>query len=108
MVRIRPVNQADQVVKKVSSDTLSVEDRKFRFDSVIDSNAKQVCFRAPCTALATSVTVSFGVWCGGGLGKQRWKREEAGLWVFCISLCVWRLERDLSDKDDVAEIYWLA
>lgn len=43
MVRIRPVNQADQVVKKVSSDTLSVEDRKFSFDSVIDSNAKQVC-----------------------------------------------------------------
>ncbi|XP_075671673.1 kinesin-like protein KIN-12F [Castanea sativa] len=41
VVRIRPVNQADQVVKKVSSDTLSVEDRKFRFDSVIDSNAKQ-------------------------------------------------------------------
>lgn len=43
MVRIRPVNQADQLVKKVSSDTLLVEDRKFRFDSVIDSNAKQVC-----------------------------------------------------------------
>ena len=41
MVRIRPVNQVDQVVKKVSSDTLSVEDWKFRFDSVIDSNAKQ-------------------------------------------------------------------
>ncbi|KAF3959007.1 hypothetical protein CMV_016138 [Castanea mollissima] len=41
VVRIRPANQADQVVKKVSSDTLSVEDRKFGFDSVIDSNAKQ-------------------------------------------------------------------
>ncbi|XP_050246660.1 kinesin-like protein KIN-12F isoform X2 [Quercus robur] len=41
VVRIRPVNQADQVVKKVSSDTLSVEVRKFRLDSVIDSNAKQ-------------------------------------------------------------------
>lgn len=59
-------------------------------------------------APATSVAVSFGVWCVGGLGKQRWKREEARLWVFCISFCVWRLEKDLSDKDDVAEIYSLA
>ena len=32
-----------------------------------------VCFQAPSTAPATSVAVSFGVWCGGGLGKQRWK-----------------------------------
>ncbi|KAK9992779.1 hypothetical protein SO802_022482 [Lithocarpus litseifolius] len=29
------------------------------------------------TALANSVVVSSGVWCGGGLGKQRWKRERA-------------------------------
>ena len=39
--------------------------------------AAPICFQAPRTALVTSVVVSFGVWCGGGLGKQRWKREEA-------------------------------
>jgi kinesin family protein 15 len=46
-VRIRPVNEADQTVKKVSSDTLSVGDRKFLFDSVIDSNVNQVCYLIP-------------------------------------------------------------
>ena len=30
------------------------------------------------TAPANSVAVSSGVWCGGGLGKQRWKREGCG------------------------------
>ena len=33
--------------------------------------AAPVCFQTPRTALATSVAVSFGVWCGGGLEKQR-------------------------------------
>ena len=49
--------------------------------------AAPVCFQAPRTIPTTSLAVSFGVWCGGGLGKQRWKREEAfvwGLWVFLI------------------------
>ena len=35
--------------------------------------AAPVCFQAPSIAPATSVAVSFDVWCGGGLGKQRWK-----------------------------------
>lgn len=43
-MRIRPVNEGDRTVKKVSSDTLSVGDRKFMFDSVIDSNGNQVCY----------------------------------------------------------------
>nr|POE69597.1 endo-1,3-1,4-beta-d-glucanase [Quercus suber] len=30
------------------------------------------------TAPANSVAVSSGVWCGGGLGKQRWKRDRCG------------------------------
>ena len=30
-----------------------------------------ICFQAPRTALVTCVVVSFGVWCGGGSGKQR-------------------------------------
>ncbi len=42
-MRIRPGNEGDRAVKKVSSDTLSVADRKFRFYLVIDSNANQVC-----------------------------------------------------------------
>lgn len=42
-MRIRPDNVGHRTVKKVSSDTLSVGDRKFTFDSVIDSNANQVC-----------------------------------------------------------------
>ena len=29
-----------------------------------------------------SMTVSSGVWCGGGLGKQRWKR------VVVVSFCL--------------------
>ncbi|KAG2682485.1 hypothetical protein I3760_11G193900 [Carya illinoinensis] len=41
VVRIRPDNEGHRKVKKVSSDTLSVGDRKFTFDSVIDSNANQ-------------------------------------------------------------------
>jgi hypothetical protein len=43
-VRITPVNEGDRTVKKISSDTLSVGERKFIFDSVIDSNANQVCY----------------------------------------------------------------
>lgn len=46
VVRIRPSNndgrEADRTVKKVSSDTLCVGDRRFTFDSVFDSNSNQV------------------------------------------------------------------
>lgn len=41
VVRIRPDNEGDRTVKKVSSETLYAEERKFTFDSVIDSNASQ-------------------------------------------------------------------
>lgn len=44
-MRIRPANfseSRDQTVKKVSDDSIFVEDRKFEFDSVLDSNSKQV------------------------------------------------------------------
>ncbi|KAI4307920.1 hypothetical protein L6164_031045 [Bauhinia variegata] len=45
VVRIRPVNshgkEGDRTVKKVSSDTLCVGERKFTFDSVFDSNSDQ-------------------------------------------------------------------
>ncbi|KAM7280331.1 hypothetical protein ACFE04_007465 [Oxalis oulophora] len=46
VVRIRPARDdyeraVDPVVKKISSDSLSVEDRKFKFDSVFDSNSTQ-------------------------------------------------------------------
>ncbi|XVE50764.1 hypothetical protein DITRI_Ditri01bG0189500 [Diplodiscus trichospermus] len=45
VVRIRPVNcqekEVDRTVRKVSSDSLSVGDRKFTFDSVLDSNSNQ-------------------------------------------------------------------
>ncbi len=37
-MRIQLVNEVDQAVKEFSLDTLSVADRKFRFDSIIDSN----------------------------------------------------------------------
>ena len=30
------------------------------------------------TAPTNSVAMSSGVWCGGGLGKQIWKREGCG------------------------------
>ena len=36
-----------------------------------------VRLQAPHTASATCVAVSFGVWCGGGLGEQR--MEDGGL-----------------------------
>ena len=39
-----------------------------------------VCLQAPHTALATSVVVSFDVWCGGGLGKQSMEADVWGLW----------------------------
>lgn len=46
VVRIRPTSDngviGDRTVKKVSSDTLSVGDRQFNFDSVFDSNTSQV------------------------------------------------------------------
>ena len=35
--------------------------------------AAPICFQAPRTAPTTSVAVSLGVSCGGGLGKQRLK-----------------------------------
>ncbi|GAV87247.1 LOW QUALITY PROTEIN: Kinesin domain-containing protein/Kinesin-related domain-containing protein, partial [Cephalotus follicularis] len=45
VVRIRPGNEneraRDQTVRKVSSDTLSVGDRRFTFDSIFDSNSNQ-------------------------------------------------------------------
>ncbi|XP_065862511.1 kinesin-like protein KIN-12F [Euphorbia lathyris] len=45
VVRIRPVNdherQADVTVKKVSSNSVSIGDRDFAFDSVFDSNSNQ-------------------------------------------------------------------
>lgn len=49
-MRIRPANfseSRDQTVKKVFDDSISVEDRKFEFDSVLDSNSKQVWILAP-------------------------------------------------------------
>ena len=52
------------------------------------------------TAPANSVAVSSGVWCGGGLSKQRWKREGCGgellFELFLRSLFSMCLERDLS------------
>ncbi|KAH9804057.1 kinesin-like protein KIN-12F [Citrus sinensis] len=45
VVRIRPANDlerdSNQTVKKVSSDSLAVGERKFAFDSVLDSNSNQ-------------------------------------------------------------------
>ncbi|KAK9268639.1 hypothetical protein L1049_000396 [Liquidambar formosana] len=45
VVRIRPVNdherEGDRTVRKVSSDTLSVGDRRFTFDSVLDPKSSQ-------------------------------------------------------------------
>ncbi|GLT56999.1 hypothetical protein SLA2020_300070 [Shorea laevis] len=43
VVRIRTVHgeEGDRTVKKVSADTLSVGERKFNFDSVLDSNSNQ-------------------------------------------------------------------
>ncbi|XP_022735456.1 kinesin-like protein KIN-12F [Durio zibethinus] len=45
VVRIRPINgeekEVDPTVRKVSSDSLSVGDRKFTFDSVLDLNSNQ-------------------------------------------------------------------
>ncbi|XP_022716801.1 kinesin-like protein KIN-12F isoform X2 [Durio zibethinus] len=45
VVRIRPINaqekEVDRTVRKVSSDSLTVGDRKFTFDSVLDSNSNQ-------------------------------------------------------------------
>ncbi|XVF03716.1 hypothetical protein REPUB_Repub05bG0017600 [Reevesia pubescens] len=45
VVRIRPINgqekEVDRTVRKVSSDSLSVGDRKFTFDSVLDFNSNQ-------------------------------------------------------------------
>lgn len=44
-VRIRPANEfervGDRIVKKVSSDSLTVGDRKFTFDSVFDASSSQ-------------------------------------------------------------------
>lgn len=46
VVRIRPANDlerdSNQTVKKVSSDSLAVGERKFAFDSILDSNSNQV------------------------------------------------------------------
>lgn len=46
MVRIRPANgnerEGDRLIKKVSDDSVTVGDRKFTFDSVLDSKSNQV------------------------------------------------------------------
>lgn len=45
-MRIRPANgherEGDQLVTKVSDDSVTVGDRKFAFDSVLDSKSNQV------------------------------------------------------------------
>ncbi|KAK6947026.1 Kinesin motor domain [Dillenia turbinata] len=41
VVRIRPEKDGDRTVKKVSPDSLLVGDRRFSFDSVLDSNSNQ-------------------------------------------------------------------
>ena len=45
-MRIRPPNDGergrDQTVKKVSANTVSIGDRRFTFDSVLDSKSNQV------------------------------------------------------------------
>ncbi|KAL5987983.1 hypothetical protein ACLOJK_035746 [Asimina triloba] len=45
VARIRPINdrerRGDRIVRKISSNSLSVEDRIFTFDSVVDSDATQ-------------------------------------------------------------------
>ena len=95
--------------------------------------AAPVCFQAPRTAPATSVAVSFGVWCGGGLGKQRTaqpqrrkQRARRELFLLWGSRGEWRggsrgCEHELlffifflghsvslNDGPDVANNYWLA
>lgn len=66
-MRIRPVNEhereGERTVKKLSSDTLSVGDRKFIFDSVLDSSSKQVLENSCFTFLFSVIKrliVSFG------------------------------------------------
>lgn len=66
-MRIRPVNEhereGERTVKKLSSDTLSVGDRKFIFDSVLDSSSKQVLENSYFTFLFSVIKrliVSFG------------------------------------------------
>lgn len=66
-MRIRPVNEhereGERTVKKLSSDTLSVGDRKFMFDSVLDSSSKQVLENSCFTFLFSVIKrliVSFG------------------------------------------------
>lgn len=66
-MRIRPVNEhereGERTVKKLSSDTLSVGDRKFMFDSVLDSSSKQVLENSYFTFLFSVIKrliVSFG------------------------------------------------
>ena len=51
-MRIRPAEDSermgDRTARKVSSDTVSIGDRRFAFDSVFDSKSNQVL---PCTLL---------------------------------------------------------
>ena len=62
------------------------------------------------TAPVNSVAVSSGVWCGGGLGKQRRKREGRGGELlsefFLRSLFLVCLERDLGGN--LILFTWLA
>lgn len=47
VVRIKPSSgrrSGDNAVKKVSSDSVTVGDRKFTFDSVFGANSTQVCY----------------------------------------------------------------
>ncbi|KAM7504252.1 hypothetical protein LguiB_003156 [Lonicera macranthoides] len=41
VIRIRPSNDRGQTVRKVSDQLLTLGDRQFKFDSVLDSNSKQ-------------------------------------------------------------------
>ena len=59
--------------------------RRWRFGQAKMEEGGSFCLRAvgflnlfSCTALANSMAVSSSVWCGGGLGKQIWKREGRG------------------------------
>ena len=66
------------------------------------------------TAPANSVAVSSGVWCGGGLGEQRWKREGCGgelLSEFFLRSVFSVFEEGFRWKLNivhVAGVYWLA
>lgn len=65
-MRVRPVNDHEReggvTVGKVSSNSLSVGDRKFTFDSVLDSNSNQVQ-DSLCVFFYNLRTTSFKIHC---------------------------------------------